>query len=475
MEVFSTLRLFHISDTHLGKRPRRTRTSLVNSKFRPIEDDFYNSWIDFVDYIVELPDSRRPDLVIHSGDFFDTPSGTDPFSPPEFSRKVTAETLLKLNQTQIPIVIVDGNHGRYMQYQVSPLSEYSIIFDNVHLFTHFDIKEAIRNNKPLYKDFAEFNLRVHAHPSIETNDIPQLFAKYEEWIYTQNKNIDPEMINVNVVHGMVENKTLHKDAIYGGKYDYIAMGDNHKMQEVSYNAWYAGSPQLWSFSEYDDKKGFLVVEIDTSNDKYVNITPKIIPLRRKIISEKIKLFYEDTNSQIITRAIEIFNKNGLCRKYDYQSSARVRLVFEGEKLIGPLFNIHEIMTYLNRVSLDDDEYNISEFIMDFSNFLGDPIGKNDSSLHPDLNDNYCSSEKFNEYLIENPEKEFKEYICSNRENDLIKNNINPDYLANLFLNAIQSQSNSNIYGHKNSTSNDEDTNKIEYSSIKKKMTVNENT
>ncbi len=447
------LRLFHISDTHLGKRPRRTRTSIINNKFRPIEDDFYNSWIDFVNQTIDLPTSQRPDLIIHSGDFFDTPSGTEQSSPPEYSRKVTVETLLKLNKEKIPIVIIDGNHGRYMQYEISPLTEYSISFDNVHIFTHFDIKDAIRKNKPLFKDFTDFNLRIHAHPSIESNDMPQLYSKYEEWVYTQNKNIDPEMININIVHGMIENKTLHKDVIYGGKYDYIAMGDNHKMQEISYNAWYSGSPQLWSFSEYGEKKGYIIIEIDESNEKNVNIIPKIMSSKRMIISEKVKLFHDDTNSLVINRVISIFNKNGLDRLYDYPSSARVRLIFEGEKIIGTLFNINEIATYLNKIILDDDTYNISEFVMDFSNFSGQPLKKSNSESYSDLYNGNFDSETFADYLIENPEKEFKEYICSNREEDLKKNNIDPNYLANIFSNFLQNQYNKTTEKNHDSNNN----------------------
>ncbi len=395
-----------------------------------------------------MPKLERPNLIIHSGDFFDTPSGTEQSPPPEYSRKVTAETFMKLNKEKIPIVIVDGNHGRYMQYQISPLSEYSIIFDNVHIFTHFDIKDAIRNNKPLFKDFNEFNLRIHAHPSIESHDMPQLYSKYEEWVYTQNKNINSDMINVSIVHGMIENKTLHKDVINGGRYDYIAMGDNHKMQEISYNAWYSGSPQLWSFSEYENRKGYINVEIENNhegNNKCVKILPKTIPLKRKIISEKIKLFYDDTNSSVINRVLAMFNKNNLHCAYDYPTSARVRLIFHGDKIIGTLFNIHEIITYLNQIALDDDNYNISEFLMDFSYFTCEPFKTANNELNMSLYGENGDSEKFIDYLIENPETEFKEYICSNREEDLKKNNIDPNYLANIFSTFLQKHSNELLY------------------------------
>lgn len=66
------LKIIHISDTHLGKRPKRTRPSIINQEIKPIEDDFYNVWKRFVDEII-TDSNLKPDIILHSGDFFDTP------------------------------------------------------------------------------------------------------------------------------------------------------------------------------------------------------------------------------------------------------------------------------------------------------------------------------------------------------------------------------------------------------------------
>mgnify|MGYP003576528428 CR=1 FL=1 len=258
------MRIIHISDTHLGKRPKRTRASIINQEIKPIEDDFYNSWRRFIEEIINLNKDEKPDIIMHSGDFFDTPSGTDPSPPPEFARKVAAEAFKKLYENNIPIVIIDGNHGRYMQYRISPLTEYTILFDNVYLFTYFDIRDSIRNQQPLFKDFPTLNLRIHAHPSLESNDLPQLLLKYEDWVYIQNNNINPSMINVFLAHGMIENHTLNSNFLMGD-YDYIGLGDNHKMQQINDNGWYAGSTELWSFNEetYQKEAGKFNVVLNT--------------------------------------------------------------------------------------------------------------------------------------------------------------------------------------------------------------------
>ncbi len=422
------MRIIHISDTHLGKRPKRTRSSIINQEIKPLEDDFYNSWRRFIDEVINLNKDEKPDIIIHSGDFFETPSGTDPSPPPEFARKVAAETFKKLYQNNIPIVIIDGNHGRYMQYRISPLTEYTILFNNVYLFTYFDIRDSIRNQQPLFKDFSNLNLRIHAHPSIESNDLPQLLSKYEDWISLQNNNIDPNMINVGLAHGMIENHTLHSNFLMGN-YDYIGLGDNHKMQQVNDNAWYAGSIELWSFSEESYQKGYLMIDIDDSFSKSkIRVIPKLLPQQRKIVRDNVEVFLDDTNFMVIDRIKSIFEKNGLNTPYNYQTAARVKITIRGNRSYGSFFNINEISSYLNRITLNSNEYNIVEFILETPKYYDDNI------IIQNKQDNI-----FIEYLIEDPEKEFKKYITSTRKEDLKKHNLDSNMLAKLFFESLKNQ------------------------------------
>src|ERR1035438_700133 len=94
------VRLAHVSDTQLGKRPRNTKPGIIRQEIRAVEDDFYNVWKGFVDDVI---DGRiKVDAILHSGDFFDTPCGYDPNPPPEYSRRVVAETLRSLDEAEIP-------------------------------------------------------------------------------------------------------------------------------------------------------------------------------------------------------------------------------------------------------------------------------------------------------------------------------------------------------------------------------------
>ncbi|UCH71548.1 MAG: metallophosphoesterase, partial [Thermoplasmatales archaeon] len=59
------MKIFHVADTHLGYSAYRKSTQEgVNQR----EIDVYNAFEQFVDHVVD----KKPDLVIHAGDLFDS-------------------------------------------------------------------------------------------------------------------------------------------------------------------------------------------------------------------------------------------------------------------------------------------------------------------------------------------------------------------------------------------------------------------
>jgi DNA repair exonuclease SbcCD nuclease subunit len=233
------------------------------------------------------------------------------------------------------------------------------------------------------------------------------------------------MINIGLDHGMIENETLHSEFLMGD-YDYVALGDNHKMQQVTDRAWYAGSTELWSFGEQNYNKGYLIIDID-SNDSKIKLSQKFFSNPRKIVSEDVSISDEDTNIQIIERIKNIFNKNNLNKEYDYSTAARVKISLIGNKNYGSFFHLNEITSYLNKITLDSNEYNIVEFILDTPHY----------SEFDEYKDKIELEDPFIEYLIEDPEQEFKEYINSTRKEDLKKNNLDSDLLAKFFFEALK--------------------------------------
>ena len=98
---------------------------------------------------------------------------------------------------------------------------------------------------------------------------------------------------------------------------------------------------------------------------------------------------------------------------------------EGSKTYGSSFNVAEIESYLNRLTLDSDEYNIVEFILE----------RPDSQEQLQLNEIETMSSI--EYLIDNAEIEFKDYISSVRDLQLKKENLDPNLLAKIFVQTLK--------------------------------------
>jgi DNA repair exonuclease SbcCD nuclease subunit len=339
---------------------------------------------------------------------------------------VAAMTFKQISDAHIPLVIIDGNHGRYTEYRSSTLSVFPVAFDNIHLYTHYDAMDSLRTQNPQFKDFIDLNLRVITHPSIESRSLSTLAIEhvYKNWIQLQNSSINPDMINIATAHGMIENSSLHSDFIKGN-YDYIALGDDHRMHKVTDHAWYSGSTELWSFNEFNTEKGYLMVDVEQGKT-YPKVTPKKIQSSRKVVFEKIDIFSHDTNAEIIRKVKNVLDSNGLNIRYEYSTAARVKIILRGEKTYGASFNIGEVESFLRKLALDSNDYNIVEFILDRPAY----------SEYINVESAIGNETGYVEYLIEDPEKEFKEYVTTMRNEDLKKQNLNPDLLAGIFAKAL---------------------------------------
>jgi len=201
------------------------------------------------------------------------------------------------------------------------------------------------------------------------------------------------------------------------------------MRKVTDHAWYSGSTELWNFSEINTEKGYLMVELERGKAS-PRITTKKIQSSRKIIFNIIEIYPEDTNSQIIKRVTNTFDAHGLNTRYEYSTAARVKIILKGKKTYGSSFNIGEVESALRRLALDSNDYNIVEFILDRPGY---PEYIKQENIDQSLVDNI-------EFLIEDPQKEFKEYVTVMRNKDLEKQNLDPNLLAKIFAKILNRSS-----------------------------------
>jgi DNA repair exonuclease SbcCD nuclease subunit len=260
------MKLVHLSDTHLGHLGQGRQPQAVEDPFQPgarttqRAADILAAFRQAVDLIV---DEIVPDLVIHSGDLFDSArpqAGVIHAAMAEFNRIAAAD---------IPCVIIEGHHSfpreRAMGHALR-LLEYvrgvQVVFDE-------------------YRDVrvAGLPLVIHSlpHDALQGGRAPQRDC------------IDPKMLNVLVAHGIADGSPFYQmgrvapPLLLGecvGWYDYIALGHFHRFCQANLRrrAFYAGAPSMITWRDFapGHRFGVNVVELD-GNEPLV--TPIELPGR----------------------------------------------------------------------------------------------------------------------------------------------------------------------------------------------------
>ena len=195
-----------------------------------------------VDAILE----RDVDLVIHSGDVFDS------------VRPATHVIIGFLKQTaritaraEIPYLVIAGNHETPRLRTTTAALEYANLV-NAYSAHGFEI-----DYHPIEVGDAVVGVTLVPHGAVATAGA-----------ITPERDAD---INILVTHGLVPNlearqhemgeANLHSGMLEGA-FDYIALGHYHDFHEHKANSFYAGATERFSFGEVASEPGFAIVEFD---------------------------------------------------------------------------------------------------------------------------------------------------------------------------------------------------------------------
>ena len=248
------MKIVHLADTHLGHSAYR---KLSENGFNQREEDVIRAFTDAIDKII----LEKPDLVLHSGDLFDTVRPTNRIV------SIGIRELLRLYQKDIPLILISGNHETPKQLYKGSI--YSI-FELMPL----DKKANNSGNKLfniVYKDKCE----VFRFPGVTIHAVPQCSTDAIFKAELNNIKLDPGSKNVLMLHagvtGMKEfshgesNELLVEyDWLNKSMFDYVALGHYHGYVPVAKNTYFSGSIERMSFNEVGQPKGFLVVDLDKS-------------------------------------------------------------------------------------------------------------------------------------------------------------------------------------------------------------------
>ncbi|MET9615398.1 exonuclease SbcCD subunit D [Kitasatospora indigofera] len=281
-----TGRVFHTSDWHLGRQ--------IGRHSRDTETDAV------LDEITEIAADFNPDLIVHSGDLFDSPRpGLDDI-------RRAAQALRRLGEIA-PVVVVAGNHDTpnvlaFTQFILTDAGTRPDAQTRVRFATDARPDQLLLAEYPAQQ--GELTLRIGAMPYLHPNRFSYDFtnpalmtATYAERMRTVQTDIHHRLaqgrgardILVFAAHLFVEGTTpsyserrISVTDDYAAApadlplVDYGALGHIHKPQAVTravFPARYAGSPLQMDFGESGETKSVVLAEIGPNTAPRIDTVP----------------------------------------------------------------------------------------------------------------------------------------------------------------------------------------------------------
>lgn len=265
------MKIFHISDLHIGKQLKYY--SLKESQEKVLRD------------IIEAARTQKPDVILIAGDIYDksVPSGE---AYEIFNDFLNGMAELK---PAVPVLIIGGNHDNAMRlnYASSFLEKHKI---------YISVKPPQKEEEHLKKVVLE-----DAYGKVNFYMLPFTKPGYVRWMFEENETADynkavKEIIereeinyserNILIAHqffvsGDVEPDKSDSELSYisvGGidsvdiqwvrKFDYVALGHIHGAQKIGEeHIRYSGTPLKYSVSEEYHNKAITVITMGEKGSK----------------------------------------------------------------------------------------------------------------------------------------------------------------------------------------------------------------
>jgi DNA repair protein SbcD/Mre11 len=201
-----------------------------------------------VDAILE----RDVDLVVHSGDVFDS------VRPATHVIIGFLKQTFRITRREIPYLVAAGNHETPRLRSTTAALEYANLVNAISAHG-FEI-----DYETVEVDGALVGVTLVPHGAV-----------FGTGAVTPARDAD---VNVLVTHGMVPGLEARQHemgeanlqpGMLESSFDYIALGHYHEFHEHKPNAFYAGATERFGFGEVASKPGFAVVEFDGSGLKSV--------------------------------------------------------------------------------------------------------------------------------------------------------------------------------------------------------------
>lgn len=273
-----SLRIAHLSDTHLGYEAYRAVTGDgVNQRGQ----DF----IDAFDAVCRDIDTWDPPLVIHSGDVIDRPQ-----VPVRYLKAVTDGfarlAATRPDGTRRQVVVIEGNHDAPHSTREIAAVELLRRIDGVHVAASdtLDITFNPDTNPTIGSELAGVRIVAVPHDALVDN--------HRRAAWTRLTPDEHARWNILTSHGIAGGSELYQRGIgrelaiptslLQHPWDYVALGHWHLRGPIDDDAriWYAGSTENCGFGDLRDnghQRGWLAITLDTTGR---HIEPRNTPIRK---------------------------------------------------------------------------------------------------------------------------------------------------------------------------------------------------
>lgn len=257
------MRILHTADLHLGKT--LNNYSLLKSQY------------EFKDRLLEIIEKEKIDIVLISGDVFDTSIST------AGAIDLYSELVTEISKRS-KIIIISGNHD-----SSSRLAQLNGVLKRVGVYIVTGLDDSV---KPIIieKDSEKIQFFALSYFNIENvkirykENIENYMDAYKVLTAEMKKSFDKNIKQILLAHAFVTgSKTSDSDCLTKvgtseevgvdvfKDFYYVALGHLHSSQNHGKNVRYSGSPLKYSFAEANQKKSVTIIDTLTDEIKETEI------------------------------------------------------------------------------------------------------------------------------------------------------------------------------------------------------------
>lgn len=354
------IKIMHFSDAHFGIE--------TYGKLDP-ETGLNTRLIDFrrsLNCAIDAALDAGVHIALFAGDAYKTRD------PNQTYQREFASCIRRLTGTGIPVVMVTGNHDLpNAKGRANAIEIYRTLgIENVHIISQPEIMRLETAAGPMQVAGMPYLLRskvlqkdeCRGKSIQETTDL--MVQKYCEYIEYLARKLDPDVPSVLLGHFWIKNAKVGAQGAYlnvaepevlvsalvNPAFDYVAMGHIHKFQDLNKRAdppvVYCGSIDRVDFSERNEEKGFVLVELSKGSAAYDFVG---VPARR-FVEVDVDADVEDPTAKIVAAVAGSEIEDAVVKLIYHISQEKLPLVREAEikEALSPAFMLVSITKDVRR-------------------------------------------------------------------------------------------------------------------------------